>query len=132
MNLRKRNSPPALAGAACVGTQDAGGGAPRYKTRMKLASVRAQARFARRNNMNPEYGIILWVVIGALAGWIGSKIMHTDASQGGIANIIIGVIGAVVGGFIARAIFGDNAADNGLIASFFIALAGACLVIGAR
>ena len=60
--------------------------------------------------MNPEYGIILWVVIGALAGWIGSKIMRTDAQQGGFANIIIGVIGAVVGGFIARAIFGDSAA----------------------
>jgi uncharacterized membrane protein YeaQ/YmgE (transglycosylase-associated protein family) len=82
--------------------------------------------------MNPEYGIILWVVIGALAGWIGSKIMRTDAQQGGLANVIIGVIGAVVGGFIARAIFGDNSADNGLIASFFIALAGACLVIGLR
>jgi uncharacterized membrane protein YeaQ/YmgE (transglycosylase-associated protein family) len=82
--------------------------------------------------MNPEYGIILWVVIGALAGWIGSKIMHTDAQQGGIANIIIGVIGAVVGGFIARAIFGDRMANNGMIASFFVALAGACIVIGLR
>ncbi len=82
--------------------------------------------------MNPEYGIILWVVIGALAGWIGSKIMRTDAQQGAVANIIIGIVGAVIGGFLARAIFGDNMADNGMIASFFIALAGACLVIGLR
>jgi uncharacterized membrane protein YeaQ/YmgE (transglycosylase-associated protein family) len=99
---------------------------------MKLATAGVQASFARRNTMNPEYGIIMWVVIGALAGWIGSKIMHTDAQQGGIANIIIGVIGAVVGGFIARAIFGDRMANNGMIASFFVALAGACLVIGLR
>jgi hypothetical protein len=48
--------------------------------------------------MNPGYGIILWIVIGALAGWVGSKIMGTDARQGGVANIIIGMIGAVVGG----------------------------------
>jgi uncharacterized membrane protein YeaQ/YmgE (transglycosylase-associated protein family) len=82
--------------------------------------------------MNPAYGIILWVVIGALAGWIGSKIMHTDAQQGGIANVIIGVIGAVVGGFVARTIFGNNTSNNGMIASFFIALAGACAVIGLR
>jgi uncharacterized membrane protein YeaQ/YmgE (transglycosylase-associated protein family) len=82
--------------------------------------------------MNPEYGIILWVVIGALAGWIGSKIMNTDSQQGGLANIIIGVLGAVVGGFLTRAFFGDSTTDNGLIASFFIALLGACILIGLR
>ena len=79
--------------------------------------------------MNPGYGIILWIIIGALAGWIGSKIMGTDARQGALANIIIGVIGAVVGGFITRAVMGDNAGNNGLIASFVVALVGACIVI---
>ena len=79
--------------------------------------------------MNPAYGIIMWVVIGALAGWIGSKIMGTDARQGGLANIIIGVIGAVVGGFLTRVLFGDSASNNGFFASFFVALAGACVVL---
>jgi len=79
--------------------------------------------------MNPAYGIILWIIIGALAGWIGSKIMGTDAKQGGLANIIIGVIGALVGGFITRALMGDDAGNNGLIASFVVALVGACVVI---
>ena len=79
--------------------------------------------------MNPAYGIILWIIIGALAGWIGSKIMGTDAKQGGLANIIIGIIGAVVGGFITRSVMGDNAGNNGLIASFVVALVGACIVI---
>ena len=82
--------------------------------------------------MNPEYGIILWVIIGALAGWIGSKIMRTDSQQGGLANVIIGVIGAVVGGFLTRVFFGDATGDNGLIASFFIALLGAVIVIALR
>ena len=80
--------------------------------------------------MNPAYGIILWIIIGALAGWIGSKIMGTDGAQGGFANIIIGIIGAVVGGFITRALMGDDAGNNGLIASFLVALVGACVVIG--
>jgi uncharacterized membrane protein YeaQ/YmgE (transglycosylase-associated protein family) len=79
--------------------------------------------------MNPAYGIILWVVIGALAGWIASKIMGTDARQGGLANIIVGILGAVLGGFLTRSLFGDNHTDNGFIASFLVALAGACGVI---
>ncbi|MES1205879.1 MAG: GlsB/YeaQ/YmgE family stress response membrane protein [Pseudomonadota bacterium] len=79
--------------------------------------------------MNPTYGIIMWIVIGALAGWIGSKIMGTDARQGSVANIVIGIVGAVIGGFVTRAFFGDNPGNNGFIASFFVALVGACLVI---
>lgn len=79
--------------------------------------------------MNPSYGIIMWLVIGALAGWIGSKIMGTDAQQGSLANIIVGVLGAVLGGFLTRTLFGDNAGNNGMIASFLVALAGACVLI---
>lgn len=80
--------------------------------------------------MNPGYGIIMWVIIGALAGWIGSKVMGTDAQQGGLANIILGIIGALVGGFVTRVAFGDNPGNNGFIASFFVALLGAVVVIG--
>jgi uncharacterized membrane protein YeaQ/YmgE (transglycosylase-associated protein family) len=80
--------------------------------------------------MNPSYGIIMWIIIGALAGWIGSKIMGTDAKQGGLANIVIGIIGAVVGGFMTRVLFGDLRGNNGMIASFFVSLIGACIVIG--
>ncbi|HEY0711075.1 MAG TPA: GlsB/YeaQ/YmgE family stress response membrane protein [Polyangia bacterium] len=80
--------------------------------------------------MNPGYGIIMWIIVGALAGWIGSKIMGTDARQGGLANIVVGVIGAVIGGFLTSSLFGDFRGNNGLIASFFVSLLGACLVIG--
>lgn len=79
--------------------------------------------------MNPAYGIILWIVIGALAGWIGSKIMGTDSAQGGVANIIVGIVGAVVGGFLTRTFFGDQSGNNGFFASFGVALLGACVVI---
>ncbi len=81
--------------------------------------------------MNPAYGIIMWVVIGALAGWIGSKIMGTDHRQGGLANIVVGVLGAVLGGFLSRVVVGDSHSNNGFIASFFVALVGACVVIAA-
>jgi uncharacterized membrane protein YeaQ/YmgE (transglycosylase-associated protein family) len=79
--------------------------------------------------MNPSYGILAWIIIGALAGWIGSKIMGTDGRQGGLANILIGVVGAVVGGFTSRVLFGNDAGTNGLFGSFLVALLGSCLVI---
>jgi len=80
--------------------------------------------------MNPSYGIILWIVIGALAGWIGSIIMGTNARQGAVLNIVVGVIGALIGGFVTRALFGDNAGNNGLFASFGVALLGSVILIG--
>ncbi|MGI8477318.1 MAG: GlsB/YeaQ/YmgE family stress response membrane protein [Thermomicrobiales bacterium] len=45
-------------------------------------------------------GLILWILFGALAGWIASKIAGTDAQQGWILNIVMGIVGALVGGFI--------------------------------
>ena len=48
--------------------------------------------------------IVLWIVFGALAGWIASIIMRTNAQMGGLANIIVGVIGAIIGGFIMNAL----------------------------
>lgn len=79
--------------------------------------------------MNPAYGIIMWIIVGALAGWIGSKIMGTDGKMGPVANIIVGIIGAVIGGFLTSALFGDNHGNNGLFASFGVALLGACVLL---
>jgi uncharacterized membrane protein YeaQ/YmgE (transglycosylase-associated protein family) len=79
--------------------------------------------------MNPNYGIILWIAIGALAGWIGSMLMGTNARQGGVMNIVVGIVGAILGGFLTRTIFGDSTANNGLFASFGVALLGSCVLI---
>jgi uncharacterized membrane protein YeaQ/YmgE (transglycosylase-associated protein family) len=79
--------------------------------------------------MNPAIGILGWVIIGALAGWAGSKVMGTDARQGGIANVFIGIVGALLGGFVAQRVFGANLGNNGYLTSFGVALLGSCLVI---
>jgi uncharacterized membrane protein YeaQ/YmgE (transglycosylase-associated protein family) len=79
--------------------------------------------------VNPAIGYLGWIVIGALAGWIGSKIMGTDARQGALANVVVGIIGAFVGGFVTQRFFGDNLGNNGLIGSFGVALLGSCIVI---
>ena len=44
---------------------------------------------------------ILWIVFGGIAGWIASIILGSDAEMGLVANIIVGIIGAFVGGFLA-------------------------------
>jgi len=43
---------------------------------------------------------ILWLLFGALVGWLASMVMRTDAQQGALLNIVVGVIGALIGGFI--------------------------------
>ena len=43
---------------------------------------------------------ILWLLFGALVGWLASIVMRTDAQQGALLNIIVGIIGAMLGGFL--------------------------------
>ncbi|PIR89306.1 MAG: GlsB/YeaQ/YmgE family stress response membrane protein [Candidatus Harrisonbacteria bacterium CG10_big_fil_rev_8_21_14_0_10_40_38] len=73
-------------------------------------------------------GIILWIIFGALVGWIASLIMNTDAEQGAIFNIIVGIVGAVIGGWL-MSFFGKSGIGGFNIYSFLVALLGACLFI---
>ena len=72
--------------------------------------------------------IILWVIFGALAGWIASKIMDTDAEQGAIANIVVGVVGAFVGGFLMQ-LLGGSGVDGFNLRSFIVAVVGAVVFL---
>ena len=44
--------------------------------------------------------LILWLVAGAAIGWLASVVMHTNARQGAILNIVVGIIGAIIGGIV--------------------------------
>lgn len=69
-------------------------------------------------------GIIAFLVLGGIAGWIASMAMGTDASQGVVMNIVVGVIGALIGGVLFNA-FG-NAGVTGLnVYSLIVATLGA-------
>lgn len=72
--------------------------------------------------------ILLWIVFGAIAGWIASLVMKTDASQGLLMDIIMGIIGAVVGGFVMQ-FLGQAGVTGFNLYSFLVAIFGACLVI---
>ena len=45
-------------------------------------------------------GIISWIILGSLAGWISSIILGTNGEQGGVGNIIMGIVGALIGGYL--------------------------------
>lgn len=72
--------------------------------------------------------IILWIVFGALAGWLASIIMKTNANQGIFADIVLGVLGAVVGGFLFG-LFGQPGVTGFNIYSLLVALVGSVLLI---
>lgn len=75
-------------------------------------------------------GIIAWLILGGLAGWIASMIMGTDAQQGLLMNIIVGIIGAFIGGFLWRMLTGDNAGFELFdIGSWLTAIVGACILL---
>ncbi len=75
-------------------------------------------------------GIIAWLILGGLAGWIASMIMGTDAQQGILMNIIVGIIGAFIGGFVARLLgFGSESFELFDIGSWLTAIIGACILL---
>lgn len=72
--------------------------------------------------------ILLWILFGALVGWIASLIMRTDAEQGAVANIIIGIIGAFIGGAISRALGGSGVSGFNF-GSIVMAILGSIILI---
>jgi uncharacterized membrane protein YeaQ/YmgE (transglycosylase-associated protein family) len=73
--------------------------------------------------------IIAWVIFGALAGWIASLVMNTDEQQGGLANIAVGIIGAIIGGYLSRFVGGSGVTGFN-IGSLLIAVLGAVVLLG--
>lgn len=73
-------------------------------------------------------GVVLWIIFGGLVGWVASMIMKTDAEQGAVLNIMVGVVGAVVGGWL-MSVIGESGVQGFNIYSFLVALLGACVLI---
>ncbi len=72
-------------------------------------------------------GLILWLIIGGVIGWLASIIMRTDAQQGIFLNIVVGVVGAFIGGLLFA---GGNINNAPLtISSFLVSLLGAVILL---
>lgn len=70
-------------------------------------------------------GWVMAIIIGALAGWIAEQMMKSN--QGLLMNIVMGILGAVIGNFILMAVFG--ATMGGIVGQLIVAVVGACLLI---
>ncbi|HEY8102093.1 MAG: GlsB/YeaQ/YmgE family stress response membrane protein [Burkholderiaceae bacterium] len=51
---------------------------------------------------------IIWIVVGGIIGWLASLVMKTDAQQGLILNVIVGIVGALLGGWLLAPLFGTG------------------------
>jgi uncharacterized membrane protein YeaQ/YmgE (transglycosylase-associated protein family) len=74
---------------------------------------------------------IIWIVIGGLIGWAASVVMKIDAQQGIVINVLVGIVGALVGGWLLAPLFGTGTITQNdfSLASLVISLLGAIILL---
>lgn len=75
--------------------------------------------------------LIIWLVAGGLVGWVASLLMHTDGEQGVILNVLVGVVGAAIGGWLISPMVGVATINDGMlsIGSLAVSLLGAIVLL---
>ncbi len=73
-------------------------------------------------------GILAWIIFGGIAGWLASILGGTDGQQGVILNIVVGIVGAVLGGALMN-VFGKAGVTGFNFRSFVVAILGALLLL---
>jgi uncharacterized membrane protein YeaQ/YmgE (transglycosylase-associated protein family) len=73
----------------------------------------------------------VWLVVGGIVGWIASKIMSTDAQQGILLNIVVGIVGAVLAGWLISPLVGESTINQGnfSLGGLVISLLGAVVLL---
>lgn len=74
-------------------------------------------------------GPISWIIFGGLAGWVASLITGTDKRQGCLMNIIVGIVGAFIGGIIVQFLTGTTRNWEFNLSSFGVAVFGAVVLL---
>ncbi len=74
---------------------------------------------------------IIWLIVGGLIGWVASMIMKTDAQQGVLLNVVVGIVGALLGGWLISPILGAGTVNQGdfSIAGPVVSLIGAVILL---
>ncbi|PXA95430.1 GlsB/YeaQ/YmgE family stress response membrane protein [Nostoc sp. 3335mG] len=71
-------------------------------------------------------GLILWLIVGGIVGWLASLVMRTDAQQGIFLNIVVGIVGAFIGGLL----FGGSINSGTItVTTFLVSLVGAIVLL---
>ena len=76
-------------------------------------------------------GIIIMLIVGGIIGWLASIIMRTDAQQGIFLNVVVGIIGAALGGFLLSPLIGAPPITSGVlnVGSLLVSLLGAVVLL---
>lgn len=76
-------------------------------------------------------GFIILLIVGGLIGWVASMIMRTDGQQGILLNIVVGIVGALLAGFIVTPLIGGAPITSGVLSiqSVLVSLVGAIVLL---
>ena len=75
-------------------------------------------------------GILVWLIVGGVVGWLASIVMRTDAQQGILLNVVVGIVGALLAGFIVSPLLGIGTINEGVsITTFLVSLVGAIILL---
>ena len=75
-------------------------------------------------------GFFSWLIFGALAGWVASLLAGTNDRQGCLTNILVGIVGAFIGGFLFSLLTGDDVDFGWNLGSFAVAVLGSLILLG--
>lgn len=75
--------------------------------------------------------LIIWLVIGGLIGWVASILMRTDAQQGVLLNVVVGIVGALLGGWFISPMVGVPTINEGAFSAgaLLVSLVGAVILL---
>ena len=76
--------------------------------------------------------LIVWLIVGGIIGWVASMIMRTNAQQGILMNVVVGIVGAFLAGFLLSPFLGIGTINdsNFSIAAMLVSLGGAVILLG--
>jgi uncharacterized membrane protein YeaQ/YmgE (transglycosylase-associated protein family) len=75
-------------------------------------------------------GILVWLIVGGVVGWLASIVMRTDGQQGILLNVVVGIVGALLAGFIISPMIGVGTINEGIsLATFLVSLVGAVILL---
>jgi len=75
--------------------------------------------------------LIIWLVVGGVIGWLASLVMKTDAQQGMFLNVVVGIVGALIGGWLLSPLLGAGTVNQGdfSILGLLVSLGGAIILL---
>ena len=75
-------------------------------------------------------GFLIWLIVGGIVGWLASLVMRTDGQQGILLNVVVGIVGAFLGGWLISPLVGVGTINQGIsIGSIIVSLIGAIILL---